>query len=249
MISIFTSSKCWIALRCASRLPLGFEIIFGRRRHSACLKLGIPFLVIKKDLSDIREAIAFQDAENKFRKNVSNYSNAMLYKRLIDDNIFKSEKELATKLGLTTSTLNDLMAYGRIPKDIVNAIPDIHNLSNSMALKIVNLLSHQQKFHSTILQLAPEIGKTITSTAKLENLLGPKKLKSSQLYAAKVVMSQTGKTLFTYKRDHRGAPCFVLHQDLWNINHDDFCQHLQSYFDKILTAKSGYPDISELEKV
>ena len=94
-----------------------YQIIFGRRRHVACLSLGIPFLVIKKDSLTKQEAIACQDAENKFRKNVSNYSNAKLYKKLLEDQTFKTEKELAEKLGISSSSLNDLMSFTKIPPD------------------------------------------------------------------------------------------------------------------------------------
>ncbi len=69
---------------------INYEIVFGRRRHIACLKLGMPFWAIRKDIPNIQDAIALQDAENKLRNDVSNFSNAKLYKKLLLDGIFKT---------------------------------------------------------------------------------------------------------------------------------------------------------------
>jgi ParB family chromosome partitioning protein len=221
-----------------------YEIIFGRRRHIACLRLGIPFLVIRKNIQNIQDAVASQDAENKFRKNISGYSNALFYKRLLAESVFKTEKELAKKLGMSSSTLNDLMAYARIPDDIIKAMPNIHNLSNSMALKIVSLLSKSDKWHTRILERAPEIGKTITSPTRLEKALSQKKTRTGYPNETQIIFSPKGKKLFTFKRDQRGAPCFVLHRELWGIDHEQLCDYLKSYLEA--ATKSGYPDQNQL---
>ncbi|HEO1499423.1 TPA: ParB/RepB/Spo0J family partition protein, partial [Legionella pneumophila] len=140
-----------------------YEVIFGRRRHIACMRLGIPFLVIRKDIPNVQDAIASQDAENKLRNDVSNYSNAMLYKRLLSDNVFKTEKELSEKLRISYSTFNELMAYSKIPEDIVDAIPDVHTLSKQLAVTIVQLLNKSKSNYDKMLSIANQLGKTITS--------------------------------------------------------------------------------------
>lgn len=211
-----------------------YEIIFGRRRHLACLKLGIPFLVIKKKIRDIQEAVASQDAENKYRKNVSNYSNALLYKRLLSDGVFPTEKSLADKVGMSISTFNDLMAYARIPGDIVKAIPDIHNLSNSMVLKIVALIKKSSPLEKAIHGLAAQIGLTISSPAKLEKALAGKTIPvlTSNGQDAKVILSKAGEKLFTFKRDQRGALCVVFNKKFDNIDHDGLCALLKGYLEQ-----------------
>lgn len=194
-----------------------YEIIFGRRRHAACLKLGIPFLVILKNISNIQEAIMFQDAENKFRKNVSHYSNAMLYKRLLDDCVFKTEKALADKLRISTSSLSDLMSFTKIPQDIVVAIPDIHSLSKSFALKIISLLNKSKNYHMKLLDLAPKIGTGITSPARLgkiiENHMANEKLINKQALKSKQYKSRQGEKLFTFKYDQRGTPSIAFNKE------------------------------------
>lgn len=221
-----------------------YEVIFGRRRHIACLKLGIPFLAIRKEIPNVQDAIASQDAENKLRNDVSNYSNALLYQRLLKDNVFKSEKELAEKLRFSTSTLNDLMAYAKIPEDIVQQIPNIHALSKQFAVKIVQLLNQSKDNHAKLLKIAGHIGKTITSQAKLEKLFDTKQVTStkSTLNSAISYATHNGKKLFTFKSDYRGLPSIVLNKDVVDlINFEDMCHHLSNYLEKFVN-ESEYSD-------
>ena len=223
-----------------------YEIIFGRRRHMACLKLGIPFLAIRKEIPNMQDAVASQDAENKLRNDVSNYSNALLYQRLLSDKVFETEKELAEKLRFSASTLNDLMAYAKIPEDIVREIPNIHNLSKQLAVKLVQLLNKSKDNHAKILRIANQIGKTITSQAKLEKLfeteLKPSKKNTSTLQSAVSYTTPAGKKLFTLKSDWRGLPSIVLNKEIIDlINLEDMCHHVSDYLGK-LVCESGYPD-------
>ncbi|MFU8797100.1 MAG: ParB/RepB/Spo0J family partition protein [Gammaproteobacteria bacterium] len=220
-----------------------YEIIFGRRRHLACIKLGVPFLAIRKEIANVQDAIASQDAENKLRDDVSNYSNAKLYQRLLVDNVFKNEKELAEKLQMSTSSLNDLMAYTKIPADIVNEIPNIHALSKNIVLKIMQLLNKSKMHHSAILSVAAELGNSITSSAKLEHaVVGQLNKKTRIKHVAKFYKSNTGTKLFTFKMDQRGSPCLVINKELTpNIQVEDLCGHLCKYLENKIN-QSGYPD-------
>ena len=224
-----------------------YEVIFGRRRHIACLKLGVPFLAILKNIPNVQDAIAAQDAENKLRNDVSNYSNALLYKRLLSDGVFKMEKELASKLRLSASTLNDLMAYSKIPDDIVQRIPNVHELSKQIVIKLVQLLNKSKDNHKKILAVANELGTSITSPVKLEKICESKTPSAAQgkieeLAAAKTYSTQSGKKLFTLKSDSRGLPSVVLDKTVSKlVDLDVVCKQLSQYLEKALT-QSGYPD-------
>jgi len=213
-----------------------YQIIFGKRRHAACLRLGIPLLVIKKDLLSKQEAIACQDAENKFRKDVSHYSNARLYQRLLDDQTFKTEKELAQTLGLSTSSLNDLMSFNKIPTDLIKLIPNIHSLSISMALKLVQLTARNKNNQQIIAGLAKEIGVSITSPPKLErainlSLQGEKNQSDSFTSLIKIYYAQSGKKLFTLK-DQKGAPCIVFSKELTQfVDFETVCDYLKGHLE------------------
>ncbi|MCR9192830.1 MAG: ParB/RepB/Spo0J family partition protein [Gammaproteobacteria bacterium] len=223
-----------------------YEVIFGRRRHIACSKLGIPFLAIRKDISSAKDAIASQDAENKLRKDVSNYSNAILYRNLLQDKVFKTEKELAEKLGMAYSTFNELMAYSKIPEHIVNEIPDIHTLSKQLAVKIVQLLNKSSDNHAKMFKIARQLGKSITSQSKLEIIFEAEstvqKKSDPRLSSTKAYVSGKGRKLFTFKLDYRGLPSLVIHKETADrISVDDMCNCFSDYLEKVI-AESEYPD-------
>ena len=208
-----------------------YEIIFGRRRHLACLKLGIPFLAIRKNIPNIQDAIATQDAENKFRNDVSNYSNAILYKKLLGDKVFNTERELADKLRISPSSLNDLMAYAKIPHDIISKIPNIHGLSKHIVVKMVQLLNKSAKNNEKILLIASQIGKSISSPAKLEQIIdGEMSLKAKT--KSQTFVSKTGAKLFVLKSDSRGLPSIVLNKNISAlIDMDELCQYFSNYIE------------------
>lgn len=223
-----------------------YEIIFGRRRHLACSKLDIPFLVIVKDIPDVKDAIATQHAENESRHDVSNYSNAILYKKLLKDGVFKSERELASKLNYSSSSFNDLMSFTKIPHDIVNKIPNIHTLSIAMAVKIAQLLSKYDDAHALLHELAPLLGSTITSPAKLENALKSKQIKIEKidLPSPQIFISKQGRKLFTLKKDFRGSPCIIFDKEIEHlINVSALCNTLKDQVeDALANATKGQTD-------
>lgn len=224
-----------------------YEVIFGRRRHLACLNLGIPFLVICKEISNDQDAIQVQDAENKYRKDISPYSNALLYQKLLNDGLFKTEKELAEKLRMPASTLNDLLVFSKLPIELVSKIPNIHSLSKNFALKLMNSLKQSPQSYSIVLEVAPLIGDVISSPAKFDLFL-KKKLKISSSSSitekteTKLFFSDKGEKLFTFKFDQRGSPCFVLHKKIMShLNLANVCESIQNLLETHLNL-SGYPD-------
>lgn len=213
-----------------------YEIIFGRRRHIACLKLGIPFLAIKKNLPNAQDAIVSQDAENKLRNDVSDYSNALLYKRLLEDKVFKTEKELGEKLRLSPATFNNLMAYAKIPQDIIKKIPNIHSLSKQMAVRLVQILNKSKDNYNKILSISDQLGVTITSQTKLDQVIDKIHKPSNKVkvpIVSKAYFSSSGDKMFTLKSDTRGLPSIVLNKKIAGIiNIEDVCDHLFSYLEK-----------------
>lgn len=239
--SIKTSKQLQPALIRKHTLPhdgIEYEIVFGRRRHIACLKLGIPFLVILKDLPNVQEALIAQDAENKLRNDVSHYSNAMLYSRLIADGIFKNEREVADKLRISPSTFNDLMAFAKIPHAIAKKIPDIHHLSKLLAVKIIQLLNKSQQNYAKLEEVADQIGVTLNTQGKLERVIEftnrTTATSISSEIQTKTYKGKDGQKLFTFKADGRGLPIIVFDKAIANrMDYEKLCTHLLNYIEEI----------------
>ncbi len=220
-----------------------YQIIFGRRRHAACLALGTKLLVIKKDNLSLQEAILCQDAENKFRQDVSNYSNAILYKKLLVAKVFKTEKELAEKLRISPSSLNELLSYTKLPQEVINNIPNIHSLSVYMAAKMVRLLSEDQTLLQRIIEISPEIGRSIATPAKLESTV-IKNIDSTVDVSrrTKTVYDVTSKKLFTFKIDHKGVPSIRFQKELIDVlDFDSLCDQLKNIIESL--TQFGRPNL------
>jgi ParB family transcriptional regulator, chromosome partitioning protein len=214
-----------------------YEVIFGRRRLLACQKLGINLLAICKEFNTIQDAISVQDAENKFRNDVSDYSNAKLYKRLIEDGVFKNESQLAKKLNISTSSLSDIMSFTKIPNNVLSLIPDIHSLSRNLALKINALLRE----HGNIAfeRIAPMIGKEITSAAQLELHVRRRLTKTtkSEILPVQQFRMSNGRPLFTLKHNSKGNITITFSKELSSNfdltkNAEQLVTQLESCFDE-----------------
>jgi ParB/RepB/Spo0J family partition protein len=126
------------------------EIIYGSRRLYVCSSLGIDIKILEADLDD-NDALLFMDAENAGREDLSPYEAARAYRYWMDSGIFKSQNELAAKLGITRSWLNKVLSLTKIPADIITAIEGPNNLSIKQGLELVRYLTADEKKAQSII--------------------------------------------------------------------------------------------------
>lgn len=210
-----------------------YEIIFGNRRWRACSLLNKNVLAIVRNLSDQEAALA-QKEENENRRDISDYSKAVHYKKLINSKIFENENQLSMKLNIPRNRLNDLMSYNRIPEEIIESISNIHNMSQRTAIKIASL-SREKENIQYLLKLTPKISENkITSTnieKELKNLKDGKE--SKEIKKSYPVIGKGGAELFTIREDSNGAPCIVLHKvSRQAVDLEDLKNFIKAYIDK-----------------
>lgn len=107
--------------------PLGdggdqFEIVFGHRRHRACLELGLPVLALVSVLSE-HDLFIEMDRENRQRADLRPYEQGDMYRRALDDGLYPSLRKLADALGLAHSNVSRALAIARLPEEILDAFP------------------------------------------------------------------------------------------------------------------------------
>ncbi len=217
-----------------------YEIIFGNRRWRACMLIGKNLLAIVRELNDQEAALA-QKEENENRTDIGDYSRAMNYKRLINAQIFANENQLALKLNIPRNRMHDLMSYTRIPKQLLEIIPNVHQLSQRMAIKLASLSKIQENFKALIL-LAPKIGANKIASGSLEKSLDEIKTGKSKSLSKKSapVIGKGGAEIFTIREDSNGAPCIVLHKaSRQAINMDELKTLLKNYIDKCIENSFG----------
>jgi ParB family transcriptional regulator, chromosome partitioning protein len=221
-----------------------YAIIIGRRRHNACLQLKKSFLVILKKIESVQDRILMQHDENAKRSNVSYYSDAILYGRLLKDGVFADQKELANKLGMSKASLSELLVYNKIPEEIIKNIPDIYSISKTFALAIYSLLTESKSNYEKILILSPKLGKSIVSAPKLKSAINSLKANKSQAShkAARRYKSKKGVHLFTAKTDSRGKPCIVISPEISkNIKLEALYDLVQAFLEDN-TTEFGHPN-------
>ena len=97
-----------------------YELIFGHRRHRACLDLGIPVLAVVEEASDV-SLFEQMERENRGRKNLSAWEQGTMYRKALDDGLYSSLRRLAESLGVDVSLVSKSVSLARLPETVVAA--------------------------------------------------------------------------------------------------------------------------------
>ena len=97
-----------------------FEIVFGHRRHRACLELGLQVFAIVADLSD-QELFGEMERENRLRANLSPYEQGTIYARALEVGLYPSGRQMATSLVFGIATVSQAMQLANLPDEVVAA--------------------------------------------------------------------------------------------------------------------------------
>lgn len=96
------------------------EVIYGHRRHRACLDLGLPVLALVQELDDV-QLFAEMERENRARANLSPWEQGMMYRRALDEGLFPSQRKLSEALGVDLALVSKSLSVARLPDAVVTA--------------------------------------------------------------------------------------------------------------------------------
>ena len=102
--------------------PYEYEIVFGHRRHRACLELKIPVLALIEETTE-KELFVDMDRENRLRADLSPWEQGVMYAKALDKGLFSSNARLASAVGRDTGLIGKALALARLPMGIVDAFP------------------------------------------------------------------------------------------------------------------------------
>lgn len=97
-----------------------YEIVYGHRRHRACLELGLPVLAFVDEVDD-QELFAAMDRENRQRLNLSAWEQGRMYRQALQEGLFGSISELARQVGVDKGNLSKALALADLPDEVVRA--------------------------------------------------------------------------------------------------------------------------------
>lgn len=97
-----------------------FELIYGHRRHRACLELGLPVNAVIVEASDT-ELFEQMERENRGRQNLSAWEQGRMYRQALDEGLYPSLRKLAEAVSVDQSLVSKSIALARLPDDVVAA--------------------------------------------------------------------------------------------------------------------------------
>ena len=98
-----------------------YEIVFGHRRHQACLELGLPVSAIVVAKMDDRALFEAMDRENRGRKNLSAWEQGRIYEEAVRKGLYPSLRRLAESLGVNSSDASRAVQLAKLPTELVAA--------------------------------------------------------------------------------------------------------------------------------
>lgn len=111
---------------CVRVLPAGadsdadYELVFGHRRHRACLELGLLVQAVIAEVDD-KGLFEAMERENRGRKNLSAWEQGMMYRRALDSGLYPSQRKLAEALSVDLSLVSKSLALARLPDAVLEA--------------------------------------------------------------------------------------------------------------------------------
>lgn len=97
-----------------------FEIVYGHRRHRACLELGLPVLALIENLAE-QQLFVEMERENRSRKDLSAWEQGMMYARALDQGLYPSNRQLAQAIGRDLGDIGKALSLARLPLAVVQA--------------------------------------------------------------------------------------------------------------------------------
>jgi len=149
----------------------GYEIVFGHRRHRACLELDLPVnAIVDREITEQGQFVQM-DQENRARKNLSPWEQGVWYKRALDDNLWPSQNAMAKACGLSQGNISSALLVTELPAEVVAAFPSPHDIQFQAARKLsVAIKKAREEIVQRAVELADDPART--SADVLSALLG-----------------------------------------------------------------------------
>ena len=131
-----------------------FEIIFGSRRHRACLELGLPVLAMIVDATDDVSMFIEMERENRNREDLTPWEQATAYAMALREGIFSSARAMSIALNVDEGNVSKLLTMAKLPSTIVEAFPSALDLQYRWVASLVDFIKRDPE---TILDRARQI--------------------------------------------------------------------------------------------
>jgi ParB family chromosome partitioning protein len=105
--------------------PQKYEIVFGHRRHRACLELGLPVWALIESLDDGATFVEME-RENRERENLSPYEQGLMYQRGVK--LFGGLRKLADRIHRDPGNMSKAIQIAELPDVVLRAFPSRNDI-------------------------------------------------------------------------------------------------------------------------
>ncbi|PXW93413.1 ParB family chromosome partitioning protein [Sphaerotilus hippei] len=210
-----------------------FELIYGHRRHRACLELGIPVMAIVDDATD-QELFETMERENRNRKNLSAWEQGCMYQRAIDEGLYGSQRKLAEAINVDVSMVSKSLALARLPDAVIEAFPSPLEIQFRWAQPLSEALQKDPEGLMVRARAIKLAKKLLTAAQVLEALTSSEErpvLNRSTPTALSI--DKAGERIGQLAMDSRGRTVVKLDAGwLKSADLEAFARHLEAYFSR-----------------
>lgn len=130
----------------AANEPGAFEVVFGHRRHRACLELGLSVLSVvwSGPMPDL-DLFLSMDRENREREDPSAFEQGTTYLAALEAELFPSQRRLADAVGVSHTWVRKATMVAQLPPAIVEAFGSPLEIQPRHAEEISAALEHDRK--------------------------------------------------------------------------------------------------------
>ncbi len=192
--------------------PIQYEVVFGHRRHAACLELGLPVSAVIQSMTD-RELFGEMDRENRKREDLSAYEQGVMYLNALESGLFESMRKLAEAVGVDHGLVSKAVGVAQLPDVVVQAFDSPVEIQYRWAKPLSEAL---QRDPDGLMERARRVrnsGATVTPGAIYAALIGempgettPSSTTEISGRAGKVAVSKDKKGRLLFKLDRPVSP-------------------------------------------
>ncbi len=194
-----------ILVRALPDEPGKYELVFGHRRHRACLELGIPVLaaIWVDELGDI-ELFTAMDRENRERTDLSAYEQGVMYQRALDEQLFPTQRQLAEKVGRSHTWVRKALMVAQLPSAVLECFRSPLEVQHRHAEQLNAALDKDRR---SVLKRAEKVrGQKLAPAAVVARLLGLEAVAKPE----KLAIQSDGKTVGSCQRAPDGSVTLTL---------------------------------------
>lgn len=151
-----------------------YEIVFGHRRHRACLELGIEVSAIVDDI-DEKTMFVEMDRENRERADLRPYEQGLMYARALDTGLFSSLRKLSEEIGADPTNVSKAVALARLPAEILDTFKSRLDIQYRWASELKAALGKEPELilaRANDINRQKNLGNQLSSQAVFNMLVG-----------------------------------------------------------------------------